>query len=289
MINNIQTEFGELKSVLLQNAKDAFVSQEVIDKQWQKLNYLGGPNFDKACEEYEAFSEIFKSNGVDIQTLKSSTDNIDSIYVRDASIVTEQGAILCNMGKDARKNEPEDQRWYFENKGINILGAIGGEGKVEGGDVAWLDKNTLAIAEGYRTNQEGIRQIRALLDPAIDLVTVPSPHYKGPSDVFHLMSTLSPLSKNVAVVYSPLMIVPFRNELIHRGYRLVEVPESEFDSMGCNVLAINPEKCLIVDGNPITKARIEATGIEVVDYKGDEISKKGCGGPTCLTRPLVRS
>jgi N-dimethylarginine dimethylaminohydrolase len=115
------------------------------------------------------------------------------------------------------------------------------------------------------------------------------PHYKGPSDVFHLMSVLSPVDSNLAVVYSPLIPIVFRNELIARGFELVEVPEAEFDSMGCNVLAIAPRTCLMVKGNPITKSRLEAAGCKVIEYEGAEISVKGGGGPTCLTRPVTRS
>ena len=122
----------------------------------------------------------------------------------------------------------------------------------------------------------------------MEVITVPMPHYRGPSDVFHLMSVLSPVADNLAVVYSPLIPIVFRNELIKRGFELVEVPEVEFDSMGCNVLAIAPRTCLMVKGNPITKSRLEAAGCKVIEYEGAEISVKGGGGPTCLTRPVSR-
>jgi N-dimethylarginine dimethylaminohydrolase len=156
--------------------------------------------------------------------------------------------------------------------------------------VAWLDEKTLAVGHTYRTNEEGIKQITALLKPiGVDVITVPMPHYRGPSDVFHLMSVLSPVDKNLAVVYSPLIPIVFRNELIKRGFELVEVPETEFDSMGCNVLALAPRVCLMVKGNPITKAGLEKAGCRVIEYEGAEISVKGGGGPTCLTRPINRA
>lgn len=151
------------------------------------------------------------------------------------------------MGKPARKNEPEAERKAFEEHGIKILGSIQSPGTVEGGDVAWIDEKTLAVGHTYRTNENGIEQLRKLLNPVgVNVMTVPLPHYKGPSDVFHLMSILSPIDKDLAVVYSPLMPIVFRNELLGRGYKLVEVPEEEFESMGCNVLAISPRKCLMV-------------------------------------------
>jgi len=197
--------------------------------------------------------------------------------------------IICNMGKEGRKNEPLAEQKAFEAHGIPVLGVINAPGTIEGGDVAWLDDKTLAVGHTYRTNEEGIKQITALLAPlGVDVITVPMPHYRGPSDVFHLMSVLSPVDSNLAVVYSPLIPIVFRNELIKRGYELVEVPEAEFDSMGCNVLALAPRVCLMVKGNPITKERLEKAGCKVIEYEGAEISVKGGGGPTCLTRPVER-
>jgi N-dimethylarginine dimethylaminohydrolase len=147
----------------------------------------------------------------------------------------------------------------------------------------------MAVGRGYRTNDRGIEQLRAILDGALEeLVVVPLPHWRGPGDVFHLMSIISPVDQDLAVVYSPLMPVPFRERLLDRGLTLVDVPDEEFDSMGANVLAIGPRQCLMVSGNPITRARLERAGAEVFEYDGREISLKGGGGPTCLTRPLER-
>jgi N-dimethylarginine dimethylaminohydrolase len=214
---------------------------------------------------------------------------MDSIYCRDAAIATSKGMIICNMGKEGRINEPAAQERAFEANGIPVLGVIKTPGTLEGGDVAWLDDKTLAVGHTYRTNEEGIRQLSALLALlGVSVLPVAMPHYKGPSDVFHLMSVLSPVDSNLAVVYSPLIPIVFRNELIARGYELVEVPDAEFDSMGCNVLALAPRVCLMVKGNPITKSRLEKAGCKVIEYNGEEISVKGGGGPTCLTRPVMR-
>ena len=214
---------------------------------------------------------------------------MDSIYCRDASIATDNGMILCNMGKPARKPEPEACAKAFASAGIKILGTIQTPGTLEGGDVAWLDDKTLAVGHTYRTNEEGIRQLTAFLNPmGVEVITVPLPHYKGPSDVFHLMSILSPIDHNLAVIYSPLMPISFRNLLLARGYSFVEVPDDEFEGMGCNVLALAPRKCLMVKGNPKTRQALEKASCTVYEYEGNEISLKGGGGPTCLTRPLKR-
>jgi len=174
--------------------------------------------------------------------------------------------------------------------GVPIVGRIGGAGRLEGGDVAWIDERTVAVGRGYRTNGEGIRQLRGLLGSGVDrVVPVPLPHWRGPGDVFHLMSMFSPVDRDLAVVYSPLLPVPFRDLLCQRGYRLVEVPDEEFETMGCNVLAVGPRRCVALEGNPLTRRRLEAAGAEVHVYRGREISAKGGGGPTCLTRPLFRA
>jgi N-dimethylarginine dimethylaminohydrolase len=285
------SESGHLKSVFIKRAKDAFIDDTHVAEYWEALNYLGKPDIQKAFSEYEAFEQVFKDNGTEVLYLpEDASVNMDSIYCRDAAIATSKGMIICNMGKEGRKNEPLAEQKAFEANGIPVLGVITAPGTIEGGDVAWLDEKTLAVGHTYRTNEEGIKQITALLKPlGVEVITVPMPHYRGPSDVFHLMSVLSPVDKNLAVVYSPLIPIVFRNELIKRGFELVEVPEAEFDSMGCNVLALAPRVCLMVKGNPITKARLEKAGCKVIEYEGAEISVKGGGGPTCLTRPIDRA
>jgi N-dimethylarginine dimethylaminohydrolase len=193
------------------------------------------------------------------------------------------------MGKAAREREPAAQADAFRQWGIPVVGSIQAPGRLEGGDVAWLDDRTVIVGRGYRTNDEGIRQFRELLGDAVTCVVVPLPHWRGPGDVFHLMSVLSPVDADLAVVYSPLMPVPLRELLVERGIALVEVPDEEFDTMGANVLALAPRRCVMVDGNPTTRARLEAAGAEVRVYAGREISLKGGGGPTCLTRPIRRA
>jgi len=290
MKTTCQSEFGKIKLVYIKNVTAAFVDEGTLAGQWKILNFLGKPDLVKSIIEYEKFESLLKSNGSEVNYFPFDPSvSIDSIYCRDAALATDAGMILCNMGKPARMSEPEAEGRTFERMGVKILGRINAPGTLEGGDAAWLDEKTLAIGHTYRTNEDGIRQLTALLNPiGVDVITVPLPHYKGPSDVFHLMSILSPVDHNLAVVYSPLMPIVFRNELIRRGYGLVEVPDDEFESMACNVLAIAPRKCMMVKGNPKTKAALERAGCEVFEYDGDEISIKGGGGPTCLTRPLQR-
>lgn len=284
------SETGKIKSLFIKNVQQAFINDAHIDAHWQELNFLSKPGFNNASDEYKTFELILKDQGAQLFYLPPDDSvNMDSIYCRDAAIATNKGMIICNMGKAARINEPAAEKKAFDAQGIPVLGSIIAPGTVEGGDVAWLDENTLAVGHTYRTNEEGIRQLTALLQPmGVTVITVPLPHYKGPADVFHLMSILSPVDTNLAVVYSPLMPIVFRNLLLQKGYQLVEVPEEEFESMGCNVLALAPRECLMVAGNPLTKKALENAGCKVTVYNGEDISVKGGGGPTCLTRPVER-
>ena len=284
------SDIGKIKSLFIKHVQRAFISDVHIEQHWKELNYLGKPDLGKAATEYASFESILQQQGADIFYLpEDATVNMDSVYCRDAAIATDNGMIICNMGKAARMNEPLAEKKAFEANGFAVLGTITAPGTLEGGDVAWLDEHTLAVGHTYRTNPEGIRQLTELLQPlGVEVIMVPLPHYKGPSDVFHLMSILSPVDTNLAVVYSPLMPIVFRNLLLQRGYQLAEVPDEEFDSMGCNVLALAPRECLMVDGNPKTKAALENAGCKVTVYKGEDISVKGGGGPTCLTRPVYR-
>ncbi|MCH7934191.1 MAG: hypothetical protein IIC36_09415 [Gemmatimonadetes bacterium] len=272
------------------SARDAFSSQPEIDGLWQGLNFTGPPDFELAVEEHEQLVETLHGFGIETVFLPHADEGtLDAIYVRDASVATDRGIILCSMGKPARRAEPAAQGAQFRAWGIPILGEIGGLGRLEGGDVAWLDERTVAVGRGYRTNDEGIRQFRALLSDAIDdLIVVPLPHWRGPHDVFHLMSIFSPLDRDLALVYSPLIPVSFREALLERGFGLVEVADEEFETMAANALAVAPRQCLLVEGNPRTRARLEEAGVQVTEYRGGEISLKGGGGPTCLTRPLER-
>lgn len=285
-----QSEVGAIKRLLLKHPREAFISEDNIGTQWEDLNYLGPPNYDHAVEEYESFVQLLERYVPEIHYLpREQRTGLDSTYVHDPVIMTPAGAVLCSMGKELRRGEPSAMEIVLKELEIPILGSITDQGRLEGGDVVLFDDRTLAVAEGYRTNQEGIRQLRELTrDTISDFQIVPLPHWQGPGDVLHLMSILSPVDHDLAVVYSRLMPVPFREWLLRRGIELVEVPDAEFDTMGCNVLALSPRKCLMLTGNPHTRNKLEEAGADVWEYRGEEISKKGAGGPTCLTRPLWR-
>lgn len=285
-----QSEVTPIRSILLKHPRDAWKNQANVDAQYQTLNYFGRPDYEKAVAEYDQFVKLLSIEPEEIYLLPPDDDTgLDSIYTHDPVIITTAGAILCRMGKDARTGEPDAVGRFLKSIGVPILGAISGEGRLEGGDVVWLDERTLAVGEGYRTNAEGIRQLKALtVDLVEEFIVVPLPHWEGRGDVLHLMSMISPVSHDCAVVYSRMMPVTFRQRLLDRGMNLVEVPDNEYDSMACNILATAPGHCLMLSGNPQTFRNLSEAGIQVTEYNGSEISRKGAGGPTCLTRPLLR-
>ncbi len=285
-----QSEVDKIKTVLLKHPKDAFIGQDNIQSQWKELNYLASPDYAKALKEYDNFVEYLKKSDPEIYYLpQNDKTGLDSIYVHDPVIITNKGTILCNMGKEKRRTEPQAAGEFLHELGIPVLGSITGEGRLEGGDVVWIDERTVAVGLGYRTNEEGIRQLRELTRDLVDeFIVVSLPHWKAPGDVLHLMSLISPVGYDSAVVYSRLIPMPFREWLQGHGIQLLEVPDSEFETMACNILAVSPRRCVMISGNPQTRKMLEDKGIEVWEYKGEEISAKGAGGPTCLTRPLLR-
>jgi len=285
------SEVSPIRRLLLKHCREGFADQRKIDGEAGLLNYSGVPDFEAALREYDVFVELLNRFGIEIEMLPANDHTtLDSIYVHDPVVISNRGAVLCQMGKWERRREPEAIVAHLGELGVPVLGAIEGEGRLEGGDLVWLGERIVAVGEGYRTNAEGIRQLRQLLGDAIDdLIVVPLPHWDGPADVLHLMSLLSPIDFDLLLAYSPLLPVPFRQWLLSQGMELVEVPDEEFATMGCNVLAVAPRRCIMLEGNPTTQQRLASAGAEVLTYAGTEISLKGQGGPTCLTRPLHRA
>ena len=285
-----QNMVDPIRRILIKHPRQAYRDEATLAAQWQALNYLGCPDLTKATADYDHFVELLESSGMEIHFLpENNTTSLDSIYTHDPCVISNKGAILCTMGKAERIPESEAMAAFFKEIGVPVLGQIEAPGTLEGGDVVWIAERTVAVAEGYRTNAEGIRQFGELLGSLVnEVIPVPLPHWADPGDCLHLMSNVSPLDHDLCLVYSRLLTVPFRQCLLEHGITLVEVPDEEYDSMGCNVLAVAPRKVIMLEGNPETRRRLEVEGVEVQTYDGSEISLKGSGGPTCLTRPLLR-
>ena len=280
-----------IRRVLMKHPREAYQNQNSLNDKSPQLNYYGVPNYNKALADYESFTELLTSFGAEVYFLPiDDSTSLDSVYTHDPCVISNGGIILCNMGKEARLSEPDAVKDYFESIDIPILGQIEAPGTLEGGDIVWLNERIAAVGEGYRSNAEGIRQFKALLGNLVDeVISVPLPHWAGPGDCLHLMSNISPIDHDLYLVYSRLLPVPFRKYLLHRQIQLIEVPDKEYESMGCNVLALAPRKVIMIEGNPITRQLLEREGVEIHTYDGSEISLKGAGGPTCLTRPFLRS
>jgi N-dimethylarginine dimethylaminohydrolase len=281
--------WGPLSKVAIRDVGAAFVNDAKLDAEWKELNFHSRPDLVNASKEFAAVEAVLASTGAEVIKLPAAEGlTLDSIYTHDALIVTPRGLVKPRMGKPQRRSEPAINGAALESLGFPLAGEIIGEGKLEGGDLVWIDRYTLLAGVGYRTNLEGLRQLGELAGADVEILWFDMPHYKGRSDVFHLMSCLSPLDHDLAVVYPPLMAVRQIEFLESRGIKFVEVPPEEFDTMGCNVLALGPRHAMMVEGNPETERRMKAAGVKVEVIKGYDICRKGEGGPTCMTRPLVR-
>jgi N-dimethylarginine dimethylaminohydrolase len=308
-----------LRRVIVKRPEEAFESAAAIDAQWRQLGYTAPPDLKRAGEEHRRLVETLEAAGVEVLRLPADPrTGLDSIYTHDAGIVTERGAILFRTGKPQRQGEGAAMAEALRGWGVPILGFVGEErpdapdsrsvarppiggadaaraaaearATAEGGDTLWLDRNTLVVGRSFRTNAAGIAALRALLEPiGVEVAEVHLIHARGPGEVLHLQSLISLLDEDLAVVYRSWLPVPLFEILQARGVRLIDIPEEELATQACNVLALAPRRAIALRGNPITRRRLQEAGCEVQEIDGREISLKGLGGPTCLTRPLLRA
>jgi dimethylargininase len=277
-----QSMTGELQRVLVRapRAEDL--------RGWRMCGWRAEPDATRIAAEHAAFCAQLAGAGAEVVLAESSADgNPDAIYTYDPALVVDAGALLLSAGKECRRAEVPALAEDFERAGVPIAGRLEQTERAEGGDCCWLDEHTLLVGRSYRTNEAGITRLRQLL-PDVEVLAFDLPHWRGRREVMHLMSLISPLAPDLAVVYSPLLPTRLAQLLEERGVELIEVPDGEFDSMGANVLALAPRVALAVDGNPETRRRMERAGVDVLVYEGEELSK-GNGGPTCLTRPVLRA
>ena len=253
---------------------------------WRDLGWRGEPDPVRLAAEHEALCAMLADADVDVVFAEGSAGNLDAIYTFDPVLVGNGGALLLRPGKPQRRDEPAALVPALEAAGVPIRGRLAGAELAEGGDTLWLDQRTLLVGRSYRTNDAGIEALRGAL-PDVEVVAFDLPHLRGPGEVLHLLSLLSPLDDDLVVAYPPLMPSRLVELLDDRGISVVEVPDEEFETMGPNVLALAPRLALAVEGNDETRRRMERAGVEVLVYRGRELSK-GDGGPTCLTRPLLR-
>jgi len=256
--------------------------------RWREYGWRAEPNLAAAAAEHEALRELLAAAGAEVIVAEGERGNPDAIYAYDPLLVGDDGAVLLRPGKDGRLGEPGALEADLAQAGVPVAARIEAPGTIDGGDTLWLDRGTLLAGRGYRTNAAGVEQLqRAFPDAAV--LSFDLPHWNGHAEVMHLMSLISPLANDLALVYPRLAPVRLLELLAEREIEVVAVPDEEFETMGPNVLALAPRRALALEGNDETRRRMEAAGVDVIVYKGDEISRKGDGGPTCLTRPILRS
>ncbi len=251
-------------------------------------HYAGTPDLAAAQAEHAALVRLLEEDGAEIISHDAPLDGLaDAIFTHDPVLVTDAGTIVLRMGKELRRGEEEALAATLEAHGVPIAGRLTEPAIAEGGDLLWLGPDTLAVGLGFRTNGVALDQLRSLL-PDVELIPVPLPYGQGAAACLHLMSLISVVDHDLAVVHLPLLPVPFYELLTERGYRLIEVPPEEMATHGTNVLATAPGRCIMLEGNPRTQAALEAAGCTVRTYRGNEITLTCEGGATCLTRPVLR-
>jgi N-dimethylarginine dimethylaminohydrolase len=285
----IFNEFSRLAQVAIRNPVNSFINDQKLSDEWQSLRFHSKPDLEKSINEFIEFKKLLDNTEIEIIELPRSDNlTIDSIYTRDSILISPKGLIVCNMGRASRTPEAKNNSEYLKSLGHEVAGEILAPGTLEGGDFIWLNNSQCAVGLGPRTNQEGISQLAEILGKDIELHVVPLPSPSHPDDVLHLMSIISPLDEDLAVIYRPFMPASFIEWLERLGIKFVEVHEEEYLLMGCNVLAISPRSVIMLENLPKVKKDLQEARCKVQTYKGIEISRKGEGGPTCLTRPLQR-
>jgi arginine deiminase len=286
-----QSMVAPLQRVIVKRPADAFWGSEQIDKQWRSLAYVRPPELTRASADHARLVDLMTKAGADVLYLPADErTGLDSLYAHDPVLITDRGAIIFQMGKAARRGEGPAFAEALRSWNVPLLGSVDGDATAEAGDMIWLDHETLLVGRSFRTNGAGTAKLSLLLGPlGVQVIPVALPYWDGPQDVLHLMSFISLLDTNLAVVYRRILPVPLFELLNARGIKLIDVPEEEYRTLGCNVLAVSPRRVIMVSGNPITRSRLESAGCHVSEFDGSEICLPGAGGPTCLTRPLLRA
>jgi dimethylargininase len=272
---------GPLKRVLVRPP----LSEDVAG--WREAGWRAEPDPTAAAREHEAFCLLLEEAGCEVVVSDHDRGNPDALYPYDPVLVGRDGAVLLRPGKVGRRGEPAALAPSLEAAGVPVAAELEEPALAEGGDTLWLDDSTLLVGIGYRTNEPAIAALEEAFS-GITMLAFDLPHWNGDGEVLHLLSLVSPLDRDLAVVWPRLAPVRLLRLLAEREIRIVEVPDDEFASQGPNVLALGPRRALALEGNPETRVRMERAGVDVAVYRGDEISRKGDGGPTCLTRPLLR-
>ena len=246
------------------------------------------PQGDALLREHDGFVALLDSLDVQVTVAASPEALVDACYAYDPVFVTGAGAIELQMAKPIRRQEPGFLAAEVEMAGVPIVAALSGDARADGGDMCWVDETTLAVGRGYRTNEAAHAQLSEILGrEGVVVERADLPHHLGAAHVMHLLSVVSPVTADLAVVFEPLAPVPLLELLAERGYQTVPCDPDEFDAQGCNVLAVRPGVVVMADSAPRTRAIVQRAGVEVHVYPATELNK-GDGGPTCLTRPLLR-
>lgn len=274
---------ADLQEVLVQRPGAAFGA--AFDDP--ALGFLRPVDLDRAKREHDGLVDALAGLGVRVHQLGADdAADPDLVYVFDPLLVIDTGAVPLRPGKPNRAAEPAILEGWLNGHGIPTAGRIEAPGTVEAGDTVWLRDGLFVVGRTLRTNDAGACQLAAIVGGDVRIVDLP--YWRGPAELVHLMSVISPISDDLAVVFRPLLPVGLHEWLAELGIRTVDVPEEEYPTLGCNVLAVRPGVVIVADGNAVTRRGLEAAGVEVHAVALGEVGENGSGGVTCLTRPMLR-
>ena len=281
---------GELLRVMVCPPENAGWDDAEKIAAWRELGFQHAPDLAAAQTQHATLCRLLRESGAEVVTLPATESlTLDAVYAHDASLATDDGLVLMNPGKKNRVAEAQAHASFCGQLGIPLLGEIKLPGTAESGDIVWLDARTLLVGNGYRTNQAGIEQMRVLLSAEkIEVLSAPLPYGTGPSACLHLMSLMSMVDERTILVDLPWLAVETVELLKARGFRLIEIEYSERETLACNVLAVGNKRLIALAGNVKTNQRMRDAGFDVRTFPASEICINGAGGPTCLTRPLLR-
>lgn len=279
----VRSSTADLRKVLVQRPGAAFGRAHDDPAH----GFLHPVDLERAQREHDGLVAALDGLGVEVHDLGAAdAPDPDLVYVFDPLLVVDAGAVPLRPGKPNRAAEPAIVEAWMNGQGVPTAGRIEAPGSVEAGDTVWLRDALFVIGRSLRTNDAGARELAAIVGGDVRIVDLP--YWRGPAELVHLMSVISPVADDLAVVFRPLLPAGLHEWLAELGIRTVDVPEAEYPTLGCNVLAVRPGVVIVAEGNPGTRRGLEAAGVEVHAVALAEVGENGCGGVTCLTRPILR-
>ncbi len=277
----VTSEYRKLRKVLL--CKPDYYRWLPINEPAAKV-MREGQTFElgDAKKQHREFSEALSSAGVEVLYVECRKDRHYQVYTRDVGVPTRRGVLLGRFRESARKGEENFAEEAFIKGGIPIIGRVS-EGSLEGGDVHYVDDETLAIGVGARSTLEGIKEAEGTLR-GLGLTIIP---VEFPEGYLHLDLLFVVIGDRICVACIEMLPPSFLEMLKHKKFTMLEVSKEEAMELKSNVLSLDEKTVLSFRENRRLNDKLEALGFEVLKPEIN-IFTRGGGGPRCLTFPLER-